>query len=608
MPPSNVTGLVHLVGFLTGAALYGMLLILVARRAVDDRLPLLTAILGLIWNVSGLASFAIRDFAGHEPHPFLVAGAYSALGFLPAVAVHSVLRSESGGRTRTAAAVFIWIAYSVSIIAETLMFWTARHGEVPSPLALQVLTWSYAALTIPVLVLTRRRRGWARGGSIVALAVFAVSALHLSHHAGGRDTSLLEVAGHHASIPLIFAILYQDFRFALADLFLKRALALFALVAIASGVYFGIEVPLLSAHDFRSDPVAVGTSVIIWVAVALLYPTLQRVAARVVDRFVLVRANYAALREEIITRIAAADEPDAVLDTLSDALRGPLSAPEVRWTEGEEEVARNGVLIPVTTTDLPRYSLLIGPLRDGRRILSDEMEMLHGVALLAARRIDAIRLELERYQIGRLASEAELRALRAQVNPHFLFNALNTIGYLIESSPQRARDTLMKLTSLLRGVLRSGGSTTTLGEEIDLVVSYLEIEQSRFEERLRVEISVPSSLRAIRVPALVIQPLVENAIKHGIATSRPGGRVSVDVSAAVDAIVVRVENTGATASELEIAQGRKRGVGLANLAARLQHHYGPSAHLTLWSAGGVTTAEVRLPMSMRDGRSVARGA
>ena len=113
--------------------------------------------------------------------------------------------------------------------------------------------------------------------------------------------------------------------------------------------------------------------------------------------------------------------------------------------------------------------------------------------MIAARRIDAIRLTLERYEtqlreeeMQKLAAEAELKALRAQINPHFLFNALTTIGYLIESAPPRAVHTLMRLTHLLRGVLRPDGEFTTLGREIELVEHYLDIERERFEERLRV--------------------------------------------------------------------------------------------------------------------------
>src|SRR5438552_5073930 len=150
--------------------------------------------------------------------------------------------------------------------------------------------------------------------------------------------------------------------------------------------------------------------------------------------------------------------------------------------------------------------------------------MLERAALLIARGVDAIRSAQERYlhdvheqEMRKLAAEAELRALRAQVNPHFLFNALTTIGYLIQTSPERALETLMRLSGLLRGVLKSGEEFVTIGEELDLIEAYLDIERARFEDRLRIYIDVPWELRQLRIPALVIQPLVENAIKHGIS-------------------------------------------------------------------------------------------
>jgi two-component system LytT family sensor kinase len=596
MPPHNFAALVHLIGFLTGAALYGMLFALVLRRPLgDDRLPLVTAILGLVWNVSGLGAFGIRDFGGGDPPSFLIATAYSALGFLPAVVVHSVLRSQSDPRHRRTAAAIIGASYTISTVAETMMFWAATHGSpVPSTLALQTLTWFYLGLTIPLFLLTRRRAGSERRWSMVALAVFAVSALHLSHHEGGTESWYVELAGHHASIPLIFAILYQDFRFALADLFLKRALALFALVAIAFGFYVGIEVPLLGQHDFRTDPVAVGVSVILWVALALLYPPLCRAATWIVDRVVLHRADYKRLHDEFDQRLASLEEPADVMNALADALRAPLAAGEVRWSEREHE---SGTTIP--TTEPPRYALIAGPLAGGRRLLSDDTAMLDNMALLAARRIDAIRIARERHEQSKLATEAELRALRAQMNPHFLFNALNTIGYLIQTSPTRAHGTLMKLTALLRGVLRSAEAATTLGDEIDLVTAYLDIERARFEERLFIDIDVPPELRGIRVPALMIQPLVENAIKHGIANSRSGGRVSIESHAQGNGLAITVSNSGAHVTEADIRRGRKRGVGLSNLDARLRHQYGDAASLTLTATADETRAEILLPIAGR---------
>jgi hypothetical protein len=586
MPPHDVAGLVNLVGFLIGAALYGMLFTLVVRRRVDNRLTLLTAILGLLWNVIGVATYAIRDFAGHDPHPYLIATAYSALGFLPAVVVDSVLRSRARG-------LFVLFAYGVSTLAEGMMFWSAGHGIAPSTAALKTLTWSYAALMIPVLVLTRRdgeRRRW----SMVALAVFAISALHLSHIEGPHETWFVELIGHHASIPLIFAILYQDFRFALADLFLKRALALSALLAVASGLYFGVEVPLLRQHDFQADPVAVGVSVILWAGTALLYAPLRRSAVWVVDRVLLHRADYARLRDDIARRVAEAEDEDAVLNVLAGALRGPLDAAHVRVVVD----AHGDVAIP--TSDAPRYALALGPLSGGRRLLSDELNMLSAVALLAARRIDALRLAREREEMTKLTAQAELRALRAQVNPHFLFNALNTIGYLIQSAPARAHVTLMKLTALLRGVLRSSDAAIALGDEIDLVSAYLDIERARFEERLQIEIDVPEALRHVRVPALIVQPLVENAIKHGIANSRGGGTVTVRARSQREHLVITVRNTGLATNEIEIAHGRRRGVGLANLDARLRHLYGDAARLDLVATPHETCAEIVLPALARD--------
>src|SRR4029434_7731237 len=95
-----------------------------------------------------------------------------------------------------------------------------------------------------------------------------------------------------------------------------------------------------------------------------------------------------------------------------------------------------------------------------------------------------------------------------------------TIGYLVQTAPDRALETLMKLTSLLRAVLRTDGEFVTLGQELQLIVSYLDMERARFEERLRTIVDVPDELLSLRVPSLLVQPLVENAIKHGISPSR----------------------------------------------------------------------------------------
>src|SRR5438045_6009893 len=202
--------------------------------------------------------------------------------------------------------------------------------------------------------------------------------------------------------------------------------------------------------------------------------------------------------------------------------------------------------------------------------------MLERAALLVARGVDAVRSMEERYrhevqeqEMRKLAAEAELRALRAQVNPHFLFNALTTIGYLIQTAPERALGTLMRLSGLLRGVLKSADEFVTLGEELDLIEAYLDIERARFEDRLRVRIDVPWELRGIRIPALVIQPLVENAIKHGISECAAGGEVRISAQLRDNTVVISVTDTGVGATDSAFQRRKAQGVGLSNVEQRL---------------------------------------
>ena len=269
--------------------------------------------------------------------------------------------------------------------------------------------------------------------------------------------------------------------------------------------------------------------------------------------------------------------------------------------------------VDVPVAEPPRYAIEVFDLTGGRRLLSDDRAALDAIAALLGRRIDAIRIARERYErqlreqeIGKLATEAELRALRAQINPHFLFNALTTIGYLIQTAPPRALETLMRLTSLLRAVLRSEGEFTTLGRELEVIEAYLDIELARFEHRLAVTIEVPFALRGIRVPPLVLQPLVENAVKHGIAPQRHGGAVTVRASleagqAETGRLVLTVYDTGAGASAAALERGRTSGVGLQNVERRLVGQYGKAASLSIRSVPGQgTTVEVRLPIQLKD--------
>ncbi len=516
--------LLNLVGLSTGVVLYAMLLAMVARAgraSGNQRLdPLLlgTAVLGLIWNLCALPAYELPKVGIEGPFTLLIAAGYSALGFLPAVVVQSVLRGE-----RDDATLIDWpkrvvasVAYAVSTTAAVLHAHAAWAGQpLPSPSGMRLLTYTFIALVIPLAAVTRRQPGARRALWVAALAIFAVSALHLSQLHQGDASWPVELLGHHASLPLAFAILYQDFPFALADLFLKRALTLVALVSAALlgvAAISAIHSPQLPVRDPRD----VGVLVTLWVATALLYPNIRHLISWFVDTVLLDRPDYATLRAEVGRGVQRHQDIASLLDDICAQLAPALSARAVNWRAQPAAMVPGvatassppvTVAVDVPVAEPPHYTLEVCGLVGGRRLLSDDRAALDAVASLAGRRIDAIRLTHERYarelreqEIGKLASQAELRALRAQINPHFLFNALTTIGYLIQTAPPRALSTLMRLTALLRGVLRSEGEFTTLGHELDLVESYLDIEHSRFEHRLRVRIDVPPSLRRLRVP------------------------------------------------------------------------------------------------------------
>ncbi len=635
----NLGELLNLVGLATGVVLYTTLLVMVVRpgRQAEgqrlDPLLLLTSLLGLLWNVCALSVYELPRVGFEGPFPSLSAAGFSALGFLPAVVVHSVLRGGHGDHRGTTRRAIAAAAYAVSGIAATIQLRAVVAGApIPSVVAMRLLTFTFIGLVVPLAAVTRGQPGARRALWAAALAVFAVSALHLSQLHQGDPSWPVELVGHHASLPLALAILYQDYPFALADLFLKRALALLAIVVVAFTALaeFGVHSPAFGRF-IEGDPRQVTLLVTLWVATALLYPELRRLTTWFVDTIVLQRPDYGRLWESIAARIELLDRVEPVLSEVCAALGPALSARTVTWQEWHDDAVPAGptrvvvtgaaaaavaggpaaIAIVVPTTDRPRYALAVAGVTGGRRFLSDDVAAFERLAIVVARRLDAIRLTEERYareireqEMATLASEAELRALRAQINPHFLFNALTTIGYLIQTAPARAFDTLMRLTSLLRAVLRSEGNATTLGREIDVVEAYLDIEQARFEDRLVVRIDVDPALRSVPVPPLVLQPLVENAVKHGIGPREAGGSIHVAAIAEGDEprrlLRLVVTDTGVGSTAAALARGRREGVGLKNVERRLDRQYGAAASLRIRSEPGIgTTVEIRLPVAAR---------
>lgn len=271
--------------------------------------------------------------------------------------------------------------------------------------------------------------------------------------------------------------------------------------------------------------------------------------------------------------------------------------------ELSETLHRLGVelAIPIMGRGGPVGILALGPKKKRHSVYNlEDLELLRalgGQLALAVERLELI--EREKLLIKETA-EAQLMALRAQINPHFLFNALNTIISLIEDKPQEAEAAVEHLSSIFRHVLNTGSQPfVTLEEEIFLVSNYLAIERSRFGSKLQTELRVEPQAKTHMVPAFALQTLVENAIKHGIEKLRGPGRLLVSCQMVEDKLEIVVEDNGVGIPELfnqpenQPLTSSFFGIGLQNVASRIERLYGRTDLLSIKSTPDEGT-DVRL--------------
>ncbi|MEO8372087.1 MAG: histidine kinase [Candidatus Solibacter sp.] len=200
--------------------------------------------------------------------------------------------------------------------------------------------------------------------------------------------------------------------------------------------------------------------------------------------------------------------------------------------------------------------------------------------------------ELQAAEAHSLARDAELHALRMQINPHFLFNSLHSIAALSTQDGQRAREMCVRLSDFLRSSLGLGErESVPLSEELALTRSYLEVEKVRFGARLQFSEDIQESCRECAVPVLLLQPLIENAVKHGVAGLVEGGRIRLSVERSGDIVRVAVEN----AFDSDSPPANRLGVGLVQVRRRLELRYGAAAEMQAGAHEGVYRVELRFP-------------
>jgi len=598
--------LVNMLGHCAGAIVFGILLyflLLHWRRDPEERsaLPGIAAGLALLWNLGSLVGMA--TVPGDVLADAIIAGSFSVLSMLPAVLLHISL----GNR---------WTALSISgYVASTLA--VALHiADVVTDAA----RFHYAAIllvtlgfgTLAAIALAQELTGARRDGSgkrlagAMVLFLLAISFVHFraDHDLKGWSG---EAALHHAGIPLALFVLLQDYRFLLVDAFL-RLLVNASLAALTVWAALTLQTRFANSSELSNNPFFLGLEFVAACLLLSLFAFARGQAQRTLTRVVFLRtgADHAIARLNAIPLAPLSDSE--FLDKAAQIVKETFSArraeisheslpavADLRHAAPVQDTLNYGVpawvqaVAPLHFARGDTYFLYLGARAGGRRYLSEDLELLDRMVALICDRIERMR----NFEMQNLVTQAELRALQAQINPHFFFNALNTIYGTIPRECALARKLVVNLADLFRMSFSSERATVAIEEEVRIVRAYLDIEQQRLGSRLRVEIDVDRSALKVEVPVLSIQPLVENAVKHGVAPRPEGGMVRLCIKTCGDTLSIGVTNTGSYCPESNSNRGT--GVGLANVRRRLALCFGKETELGVLSHNEMTTVSFSIP-------------
>lgn len=344
-----------------------------------------------------------------------------------------------------------------------------------------------------------------------------------------------------------------------------------AIVGAWTGAALLLATQAYFSGAIRGDAVAWSRSLAIWLAWAYVWALLTPVILWLAARFPLERPRLATALGVHAASSAALVAIDLALYAAVAPWVGALSA-------GPTWVATYSRLLGTTFfLGLPVYWILVGAMQAVR---------LARAARERERRASRLEAQL---------AEARLAALRAQLQPHFLFNALNSVSVLMHEDVEAADRVLVQLSGLLRRALESSAAPEVpLYEEMAFLEAYLAIEQVRFEDRLRYRVEIAPEVLDARVPSLILQPLVENAVRHGLGTSPAPCRIEIAAERRNGSLHLSVRDDGPG-----ISPGAAEGVGLSNTRSRLQLLYGDAHSFYLATApGGGLLVTLAIPLSM----------
>jgi hypothetical protein len=597
--------LVNTIGHCGGAVIFGILLyffLLNWRRTREKRssLPALAAILAMLWNLGSLVALASGPDSGMVAD-IIVAASFSVLSLLPAVLLHISL----GSRHRV-----LWVSgYLLSSIAVML-----HIGDLLTQAprfhyaALLLVTLGFSALTAISVVVDLREKNPAAGSRLagaMALFLFAISFVHFGADHGQHAWSG-EIAFHHAGIPLALFVILQDYRFLLLDAFLRFIVNASLTVGALLLAIRAVESGDLSRH--LDKPFDAGLLFVSACLLLTLFVYIRNQTQAFLTRTIFLRSNIDAALGELQLLARASKNEQEYMRNAAGVIAGFLRTSRFELTA--ERPLRHEIATPMAVADTERRRvphwvqavvplrfgrgdagyILLGPRDGGRRYLSEDFGVLVRLAAAVVEQVEQLRSA----QMQNLVSQAELKALQSQINPHFLFNSLNTLYGTIDRSNTEARRLVLNLADVFRYLLRSGNTYIEIEEELKIVRAYLEIEELRLGPKLRTEMDVDSSVLHATIPLLSIQPIVENAVKHGVASRVNNGFIRLTIRADADGISVQVANSGEC--DTRTLTGSGDGIGLANVRRRLTLCYGDQSRFEVHAANGVTTVGFMLPL------------
>jgi len=543
--------------FAFGAAIFASLTIEYARewrkRRSDSRVfPIFTLFCAVAFVCSLLLE--VTDSFGA-----ILEGARNfASGLLPPLLLHATLEGESGRLPRPR----IWRAGAFALYAAALAAAIARPGEWSqnAPAAI----FGLAAVGALAATLVARRRS----PIAVVFALMTACAAAILRGWG----ALLGPAPDYLILAFFAATLYERERLMFFDVLVKR------------GAFLALGIAAAAAMNNWMLGAA------FWIAGSWVYPRLSRA----VDQRWLRRPYSAADAERRFLRdLQGATDEAELVSRAEQSLAAIFRAPaRVRFD----------TFTPAPGDGLAADSIVLEPRRDGIPFLSDDLRLLQSLAGALEVVRENVRFRVNEQQLRLLATRAELKALRAQINPHFLFNSLSVIAGLIQYQPELADETIEQLAQVFRYTLRkSENEWAPLAEEVEFAAAYLRVEQARFGGRLHTEFSVAPDAARVAVPAMCVQTLIENAVKHGVAAVPGPGRVSLCASVAEGELRIEVADSGPGFPTNFTLNGNGEGHGLRNVAERLRGYYGDAARLA-WDRGPQGT---RVTLALPRTRSAA---